>query len=133
MKKLLARGYLVILLVILYAPILIIAIFSFTEAKVLGNWTGFSTKLYESLFTGGLGNSMVRAIENTITIGLLAALCSTMLGSVAAIGIHNMRGRARKGITFLNDIPMLNPDIITGISLFILFVAGLSLITFAGA
>ena len=55
MKKLLARGYLVILLVILYAPILIIAIFSFTEAKVLGNWTGFSTKLYESLFTGGLG------------------------------------------------------------------------------
>ena len=82
-----------------------------------------NTKLYESLFTGGLGNSMVRAIENTITIGLLAALCSTMLGSVAAIGIHNMRGRARKGITFLNDIPMLNPDIITGISLFILFVA----------
>ena len=123
MKKLLARGYLVILLVILYAPILIIAIFSFTEAKVLGNWTGFSTKLYESLFSGGLGNSMVRAIENTITIGLLAALCSTMLGSVAAIGIHNMRGRARKGISFLNDIPMLNPDIITGISLFILFVA----------
>ena len=123
MKKLLARGYLAVLLVILYAPILIIAVFSFTEAKVLGNWTGFSTKLYESLFTGGLGNSMVRAIENTITIGLLAALCSTILGSIAAIGIHNMRGRRRKAITFLNDIPMLNPDIITGISLFILFVA----------
>ena len=123
MKKLLARGYLAVLLVILYAPILIIAVFSFTEAKVLGNWTGFSTKLYESLFTGGLGSSMVRAIENTITIGLLAALCSTILGSIAAVGIHNMRGRKRKAITFLNDIPMLNPDIITGISLFILFVA----------
>ena len=89
MKKLLARSYLAVLLVILYAPILIIAVFSFTEAKVLGNWTGFSTKLYESLFTGGLGSSMVRAIENTITIGLLAALCSTILGSIAAVGIHS--------------------------------------------
>ncbi len=123
-KKLIARGYLVVLLVILYAPILIIAVFSFTEAKVLGNWTGFSTKLYESLFTGGLGNSMVRAIENTVSIGLLSAACSTVLGTVAAVGIHNMRrGKGRRAITFLNDIPMLNPDIITGISLFILFVA----------
>lgn len=123
MKKLLARGYLLILLVILYAPILLIAVFSFSEAKVLGNWTGFSTKLYESLFTGGLGNSMVKAIENTLTIGVLAAVGSTLLGTVAAIGIHNMSGRKRKAITFLNEIPMLNPDIITGISLFILFVA----------
>lgn len=123
MKKIIARGYLVLLLVILYAPILIIAVFSFTEAKVLGNWTGFSTRLYESLFSGGLGNSMVRAIENTLTIGLLAAVCSTILGTIAAIGIYNMRGKGRKAITFLNDIPMLNPDIITGISLFILFVA----------
>jgi len=122
-KKFLSKGYLVLLLVILYAPIAIIAIFSFTEAKVLGNWTGFSLKLYSSLFSGGVGNSMVRAIENTITIGLLAAFFSTMLGSVAAVGINNMRGRGRKAITFLNDIPMLNPDIITGISLFILFVA----------
>ena len=122
-KKILMQTYLWVLLTLLYAPILIIVVFSFTEAKVLGNWTGFSTKLYESLFTGGLGSSMVRAIENTITIGLLAALCSTILGSIAAVGIHNMRGRKRKAITFLNDIPMLNPDIITGISLFILFVA----------
>ncbi len=123
MKKILARGYLALLLIMLYAPILIIAIFSFTEAKVLGNWTGFSTKLYESMFSGGLSNSLVKAIENTISIGLLAALFSTVLGSVAAVGIHNMHGRSRKAITFLNDIPMLNPDIITGISLFILFVA----------
>lgn len=119
----LAQGYIWLLLIILYAPILIIAIFSFTEAKVLGNWTGFSFKLYENLFRGGVGSSLISAIENTLSIAVIASVLSTLLGTVAAIGIFNLHGRRRKMITFLNDIPMLNPDIITGISLFILFVA----------
>ncbi|MCQ2111856.1 MAG: ABC transporter permease [Bacteroidaceae bacterium] len=123
MKKLLAQAYLWLLLILLYAPIIIIAIFSFTESKVLGNWTGFSTRLYQNLFSGGVNNSLISAIENTIFIAIVAATLSTMLGSVAAIGIHNMHGKNKKVISFLNDIPMLNPDIITGISLFILFVA----------
>ena len=123
MKKFFAQSYLWLLLALLYAPIIIIAIFSFTEAKVLGNWTGFSTKLYTSLFSGGVRHSLLDAIENTFTIALIAAAVSTILGSIAAIGIHNMRGRKRHAITFLNNIPMLNPDIITGISLFLLFVS----------
>ena len=123
MKKFFAQAYVWILLIILYAPILIIAIYSFTEAKVLGNWTGFSFNLYRNVFSGGLNNSLVRAIENTISIGLISAFLSTILGTISAIGIHNLRGRKRKVMTFLNDIPMLNPDIITGISLFVLFVA----------
>ena len=56
MKRLLTNSYLGLLLLMLYAPIIIIAIFSFTESKVLGNWTGFSTGLYESLFSGGVNN-----------------------------------------------------------------------------
>jgi spermidine/putrescine transport system permease protein len=123
MKKFLAQAYIWLLLIILYAPILIIAIFSFTEAKVLGNWTGFSVKLYTNLFSGGVSSSLGKAIINTLSIGILAATISTALGSLAAIGIFNMRGRTRKAITLLNDVPMLNPDIITGVSLFILFVA----------
>ena len=123
MKKFFAQAYVWILLIILYAPILIIAIYSFTEAKVLGNWTGFSFNLYRNVFSGGLNNSLVRAIENTLSIGLTSAFLSTILGTISAIGIHNLRGRKRKVMTFLNDIPMLNPDIITGISLFVLFVA----------
>ena len=123
MKKFFAQTYLWLLLALLYAPIIIIAVFSFTEAKVLGNWTGFSTKLYTSLFSGGVRLSLLDAIENTFTIALIAAAVSTILGSIAAIGIHNMRGRKRQAITFLNNIPMLNPDIITGISLFLLFVS----------
>ena len=123
MKKFFAQAYVWILLIILYAPILIIAIYSFTEAKVLGNWTGFSFNLYRNVFSGGLNNALVRAIENTLSIGLISAFLSTILGTISAIGIHNLRGRKRKVMTFLNDIPMLNPDIITGISLFVLFVA----------
>ena len=122
-SKFFAKTYLWILLILLYSPIVIIAIFSFTEAKVLGNWTGFSTKLYENLFTGGVNNMMLSAIENTILIALIAATVSTFLGTIAAIGIYNLRGPRKKVINFLNDIPMINPDIITGISLFILFVA----------
>ncbi len=123
MKRFFAQFYLWLLLIMLYAPILIIAIFSFTESKVLGNWSGFSTQLYSSLFSGGVNGSMVRAIENTMLIAITAAVLSTALGTIAAIGIFNLHGRKKNTINFLNNIPMLNPDIITGISLFILFVA----------
>ena len=123
MKKFFAQAYLWLLLAMLYAPILIIAIFSFTEAKVLGNWTGFSTKLYTSLFTSGSHHSLMSAIQNTLIIAVLAAIFSTILGTIAAIGIHNLRGRRKAMMNTLNNIPMLNPDIITGISLFLLFVS----------
>ncbi len=123
MKRFFAQTYLWLLLAMLYAPIVIIAIFSFTEAKVLGNWTGFSTKLYTSLFSGGVHHSLLNAIENTLIIAIVAAALSTLLGSVAAIGIHNLRGHKKIVMNTLNNIPMLNPDIITGISLFLLFVS----------
>ena len=123
MKRFFAQAYLWLLLAMLYAPILIIAIFSFTEAKVLGNWTGFSTKLYTSLFTGGVHHSLLSAIENTLIIALAAAAISTVLGSFAAIGIHHLYGRKKMMLNALNNVPMLNPDIITGISLFLLFVS----------
>ena len=126
MKKFFAKLYIWVLLVVLYAPLVFIAIFSFTESKVLGSWEGFSTDLYRNLLTGQMqGNaSLLAAVKNTVLIALVAAAVSTLLGSVAAIGIHNMKGRYRKAkaVTFLNNIPMINPDIITGVSLFLLFV-----------
>ena len=118
-----AQTYLWILLLLLYSPIVIIMIYSFTEAKVLGNWTGFSTKLYSSLFTTGTHHSLMNALINTVTIALIAATASTLLGSITAIGIFNLKARSRKAISFVNSIPILNGDIITGISLFLLFVS----------
>ena len=124
MKKFIAKAYLWILLGLLYAPLVFIAIFSFTEARVLGNWTGFSTQLYTNLFTGnaGGGTALLSAVRNTLLIALIASLVSTLLGTIAAVGIHNMKGRSKAAVQFVNNIPMINPDIITGVSLFLLFV-----------
>ena len=121
-RKILAKSYLWLLLLVLYTPIAIIAIFSFTETKVLGNWTGFSLNLYKNMFVGESSGPMLSAIKNTLLIAIIAATVSTLLGSLSAIGIYNLKNRQRKAITFLNNIPMINPDIITGISLFLLFV-----------
>ena len=115
--------YLWLLLIVLYAPIALIAVFSFTKSKILGNWTGFSMDLYVNLFTGKADAGLNSAIWYTVVIALIAAVCSTILGTLAAIGIYNMRAKQRKVVSFLNSVPMINPDIITGISLFLLFVA----------
>jgi len=124
MRKILSQAYIWFLLIILYAPIVFIAIFSFTEAKAFGNWTGFSVKLYENLFTGGVngGAALILAIKNTLLIALISAAVSTILGTVSAIGIFNLKGKKKRTIQFLNNIPMINPDVITGVSLFLLFV-----------
>lgn len=125
LKKILAQSYLYLLLLVLYAPIAIIIIYSFTNSGSIGQWKGFSLDLYTNLFTGQAQHSgtIYAAVANTIFIAIVAATCSTLLGSLAAVGIFNMRQPWKKSIQFVNDIPMINPDIITGISLFLLFVS----------
>ena len=123
-KRIAAKAYIWLILIVLYAPIVFIAIFSFTEAKSLGNWTGFSTELYRNLFTGSMQNSsgLMAAVKNTLLIALAASIVATLLGTVAANGIYHLKGRKKNVMNFLNNIPMINPDIITGVSLFLLFV-----------
>ena len=109
MKKIFCQGYLWLLLLMLYSPILIIVIFSFTEARVMGNWTGFSLQLYKNLFVEGTHHSLTAALINTITIALITATVSTIFGTLTAIGIYNLRNRyARNAIQFVNNIPILN-------------------------
>lgn len=128
-RRFFANAYLWLLLVVLYAPIVLIIVFSFTKSKVLGNWTGFTFGLYENLFTGYdrvaqvyVDPNLYHSVFYTVIIALISAICATILGTLAAIGIYNMRQRSRNAIRFLNSIPMINPDILTGISLFLLFV-----------
>ncbi len=127
-SRLAGQAYLWLLLVVLYAPILLIIIFSFTKSKVLGNWTGFTFGLYENLLTGydydaqvRVDPNLYRAIFYTGVVAVIAAAISTLLGTLAAIGIFNMRQKSRRVVTVMNSIPMINPDILTGISLFLLF------------
>lgn len=128
-KQIAGNAYLWLLLVVLYAPILLIIIFSFTKSKVFGNWTGFTLQLYQNLFTGYDSNAQVRVDPNlyraiffTAVIAFVAATVATFLGTLAAIGIFNMKSRSRRTVQFMNSVPMINPDILTGISLFLLFV-----------
>ena len=128
-KRIASQSYLWFLLILLYAPIALIMIFSFTKSKVFGNWTGFTFQLYENLFTGydrvaqvHVDPNLYHALFYTLLIAVVAATFATLLGTLAAIGIYNMKQSHRKTITFVNSIPMINPDILTGISLFLLFV-----------
>lgn len=93
------------------------------RSKSAGQLDRFSFKLYESLMNTGAHHSLMNACINTIAIAFIAATVSTLLGSIAAIGIFNLRARSRKAVGFINTIPILNGDIITGISLFLLFVS----------
>ncbi|MCQ2347325.1 MAG: ABC transporter permease [Paludibacteraceae bacterium] len=128
-SRIFSQAYLYLLLFVLYAPILLIICFSFTRSKVLGNWTGFTFALYENLFCGydfaanvQVDPNLYKALIYTAIIAVSTAIVATIIGTIAAVGIFNLRQRQRQAVMFLNSIPMINPDILTGISLFLLFV-----------
>lgn len=118
-KKLMAKSYIWIILLIMYAPILTLIAFSFTEAKNIGSWTGFSFRLYLDMFDN---EEIVEALVNTIIVALSAGVISTILGTIGAIGIYYSKSKAKKIMNGMSQIPVLNAEIVTAISLTILFV-----------
>ena len=115
----LARLGLLLTMVFLYAPIVVLIVFSFNASKSRTVWQGFSLKWYLKLF----GDSRIlNSLATTLEISVLAMLISTLLGTMAAIGFFNMRKRSRSVLMAVNNIPMTNADIITGVSLMLLFV-----------
>ena len=115
----LARLGLLVTMLFLYAPIVVLIVFSFNDSKSRTVWQGFSLKWYLRLF----GDSRILgALATTLEISVLATLVSTLLGTMAAIGFFNMRRRSRTVLMAVNNIPMTNADIITGVSLMLLFV-----------
>lgn len=117
MKKFFSRFYVVLVLLFMYAPILVLIAFSFNESKGR-SWTGFSFKWYGELFKD---DAIIGALGNTLIIAVVAAIVSTLLGTAAAIGIHNMRRPAKTLVKNVNNLPLINPEIVMGISLMILF------------
>lgn len=115
----LARLSLIATMVFFYAPIVVLIVFSFNDSKSRTVWQGFSLKWYLKLF----GDSRIlNSLATTLEISVLAMLISTLLGTMAAIGFFNMRKRTRTVLMAVNNIPMTNADIITGVSLMLLFV-----------
>ena len=117
--RILARLYVGIMLVLMYAPILVLMIFSFTEAKVIGSWTGFSFDLYPDLFKN---KEIVTAVVNTVIVALASAAVSTILGTAGAIGIHYSGKKMKNALEGVSQIPIMNAEIVTALSLTILFV-----------
>ena len=119
MINFLKRFYLAIILIFMYAPILVLIVFSFNESKTMGVFTGFSLKWYETLFNDIF---IKESIYNTLTIAVLSATVSTVLGTAAAIGIKQYRKFSRNLIQNISYIPMVNADIVTGVSFLLLFI-----------
>ncbi len=116
--KLFSGAYLGLMLLFLYAPIVLLIVFSFNGSKTLGNWTGFTFDWYVRLFQTP---EITDALIVTISVAVISALVSTVLGTLAAIGLHSMKKRRRLVIENISQLPMVNPDLVTGISLMLLF------------
>ena len=112
----------------LYLPIVVLIIFSFNDSKSRTVWAGFSLHWYQELFRD---EEILSAFSTTITVSVLAAVIATVLGTAAAIGFHNMKRRPRNLFLTINNIPMTNADIITGVSLMLLFVFAGNLLGFS--
>lgn len=119
--KLFRRIYLGIVMLFLYAPVIIMVVFSFNKGNSTFVFKGFSTKWYVELFTNG--EKFVSPLLNTLLIAVLSSIIATVLGTVAAYGIYRLRSKAlRSAYMSVTNLPMMNPDIVTGVSLMLMFV-----------
>jgi len=114
------RSYTALILLFLYMPILILIIFSFNSTRSRTVWTGFTFDWYRSLI---VDSSIMNAFYTTLIIALISAVVATIAGTFAAVGFYNMRSRWRTPLMHVNNIPMMNADIATGVSLSLLFIS----------
>ena len=118
--KLSAKIYSAIIFIFLFAPIVVLLVFSFNESKSLSVFSGFSWKWYTELFRD---RNTLESVKNTLLLAAAATAISTVMGTMAAVGINKLRSKwYRAAMNTVTDIPMTNPDIITGISLMLMFV-----------
>lgn len=120
MKTTAKKIYIILIFIFLYAPIATLMVFSFNKSRTRAKWGGFTFQWYLSL----LGNrEIMNALWNTLFIALVSSLSAVVIGTVACIAINNMTKRKRTVIMGITNIPMLNADIVTGISLMLLFIS----------
>jgi len=119
LKETVKKLYLFIIFLFLYAPVATLIVFSFNNSKSRAHWDGFTLKWYGELFQD---RQIMSSLYYTLAIALLSSLIATVIGTAAAIGIHNMGRIPRSLVMNLTYLPVLNPDIVTGISLMILFI-----------
>ena len=113
-------GYLILVLAFIYLPILYVMLFSFNDSKSMISFSGFSTRWYEAMFEN---REMLESIYYTVIVALIATVVSTVVGTISAIGLSKARPIIRTVVLEINNLPVLNPDIVTAISLMLLFLS----------
>ncbi len=116
----LQKLYVLLILVFMYAPIVTLMVLSFNASKSRSRWGGFSLKWYTQLFSN---SAIMNAFSNTMMVALLSASIAVIFGTAACVGMQFMKRRYRSAIMGITNIPMLNADIVTGLSLMLLFIA----------
>ena len=119
-KTILQKLYITLIFIFLYAPIVTLIVLSFNASKTRAKWGGFTLKWYGALFQN---RDILQALFNTLLIALIASVASTIIGTVACIAIMSLKKRSRAIIMGVTNIPMLNAEIVTGISLMLLFIS----------
>lgn len=117
MKKL-RKAYIGLILAFLYAPIVLLILYSFNDSKSRAQWGGFTLRWYRELFAD---QAIMSALGTTLSIGLLAAAISTVLGTAGAIALFQMKRRPRGVMMSVVNLPMLNSEVVTGVSLMLLY------------
>lgn len=120
MQKAIKRIYMSIVFLFLYAPIIVLIVFSFNKSKSRGQWGGFTFDWYIDLFKD---RQIREALYFTIIIAVISTVVSTIVGTIAALGISNMSRLGRTIVLNINNLPVLNPDIVTGVALMTLFIS----------
>ena len=119
MKKKLSSAYMGIVMFFLYVPIFVLIVYSFNESKSRAMFTGFTFDWYRQLFSNEM---ILTSLRNTLIVAIISSVVATVIGTAAALGINNMNKRLRKLIMNVTYIPIINPEIVTGVSLMLLFV-----------
>lgn len=117
--KILSKIYISLIFIFLYAPIFVLMIFSFNDSKSRVIWSGFTLKWYFRLFEN---QEILSAFYNTLIIAGVSSLLATILGLVASVGIVRSKKLTRNAVMSLTNIPLINPEIVTGISFMLMFV-----------
>ena len=119
-KRIGSRLYTALIMLFLYAPIFVLIVFSFNETKSRTVWSGFTLDWYKELFRD---QSILNSFYIPIAVSVLSAAIATVIGTFAAVGFGNMKKRIRAPIMYVNNIPLINADIITGVAMCLLFVS----------
>lgn len=114
------RIYMFLVYLFLYAPIIVLIVYSFNESKTRGKWTGFSLKWYAKLLED---RAILQALSNTLTIAIITTIIATIVGTFAAVGFTEYSKNKKKLLLAINEIPVLNPDIVIAVGLMVLFTA----------